>query len=296
MTKPIFTVDTYSDGQRLDNYLRKQRKHIATGQIYKLIRKGQVRINGKRCQPSSKLKTNDQVRVPPFMFFEEVIDKQPVSSDLSSSLLAAVIAEDDNYLVLNKPAGIPVHTGTGHTHGVIEVLQQQSHYQHVLLAHRLDVVTSGCVVLAKSRPALLDFQTQLRARQVKKTYLALLEGTLNVPVTVKQNLAETRINGLKTAVIDPSGKVAETHFEPQKIKAGFSQVLCSPVTGRTHQIRAHAGYLQCPIVGDSQYGGSQRKSLPRAVYLHAWQIAFNGLCFQAPIPHEFEQFWDVVDC
>lgn len=291
MNKPIFTVDEHSDGQRLDNFLRKQRKQISTGQLYKLIRKGQVRVNGKRCQPATKLQKNDQVRVPPFMYFEETRAQPVIAPESMDRLLAAVIAEDDNYLVINKPAGLPVHTGTGHAVGVIEILQQHADYRHLLLAHRLDVVTSGCLVLAKNRQALLNFQAFLKARAVSKTYVALLQGVLSETVTVQQKLAEQRINGIKTAVIADSGKVAETHFKPQAVRAGYSRVECAPVTGRTHQIRAHAAFLNCPIIGDVQYGASHRPDLNRAVYLHAWQISFEDHHFVAPIPDEFERLW-----
>jgi len=291
VNKPIFKVDEHADGQRLDNFLRKQRKQVATGQLYKLIRKGQVRINGKRCQPAAKLKTGDQVRVPPFMFFEESISQPHIPTDLIDRLMAAVITEDNDYLVINKPAGLSVHKGTGHDYGVIEIVQQNDRYSNLLLAHRLDVVTSGCLVLAKNRPALLRFQAALKARQVNKTYLALLEGVLDESVVVNEKLAETRINGIKTTVIDSSGKTAETHFEPLKSRQGVTQVLCSPVTGRTHQIRAHAAYLNCPIVGDTQYGAKQQNNLPRAVFLHAGQIAFDDYLFQAPVDTDFERFW-----
>ena len=291
MTKPIFTVDKHSDGQRVDNFLRKHCKEVTSGQLYKLIRKGQVRINGKRCQPSAKLHNGDLVRVPPFMYFEESSAEPTIPTALINQLLDAVIAEDDDYLVVNKPAGMAVHKGTGHDYGVIDILQQDAKYQHLLLAHRLDVVTSGCLVLAKNRTALLDFQAALKARKVKKTYLALLEGALDNSILVKQNLAETRINNLKTAVIDDKGKTAETHFEPLGHRNGISRVLCSPVTGRTHQIRAHAAYLNCPIVGDTQYGAKPRKNLPRAVFLHAEQIDFSDYSFQAPVDAGFEHFW-----
>jgi len=291
VSKPIFTVDKHSDGQRLDNYLRKQRKQVATGQLYKLIRKGQVRINGKRCQPAAKLTAGDLVRVPPFMFFEEPVSQPQVPDDLSDRIMSAVIAEDDDYLVINKPAGMAVHKGTGHDYGVIEILQQEAAYHNVLLAHRLDVVTSGCLVLAKNRNALLDFQADLKARKVKKTYLALLEGVLDNRVVVKQNLKDSRINNLKTAVVDAAGKTAETCFEPQIVKKSITRVLCAPVTGRTHQIRAHAAYLNCPIVGDTQYGAKQRKHLSRDVYLHAGEIAFADYLFRVSPPPEFDRFW-----
>lgn len=291
MDKPIFNIDRHSEGQRLDNFLRKQRKNLTTGQLYKLIRKGQIRINGKRCQPSAKLQNGDLVRVPPFIYFEEPQTQIKLPAKTVDCLMASIIAEDQDYLVINKPAGMAVHKGTGHDYGVIEILQHRPAYQHLLLAHRLDVVTSGCLVLAKNRTALLNFQATLKARKVQKTYLALLEGVLEEPRVVQKNLAETRINNLKTAVIDANGKPAETRFEPQKVNRGVTEVLCFPITGRTHQIRAHAAYLNCPIIGDTQYGAKARNHLPRAVFLHAQQVAFGGYLFQAPTPSEFENGW-----
>lgn len=291
MNKPIFTVDQHSDGQRLDNYLRKQRKHVATGQLYKLIRKGQIRINGKRCQAADKLHAGDLVRVPPFMFFQESDQPLDIPSPIIQQVLSAIIAEDNDYVVVNKPAGMAVHKGTGHDYGVIDILQQERSYRNVLLAHRLDVVTSGCLVLAKNRPALLHFQKKLKARLINKTYIALLQGVLSEPRTVRQNLSETRIHGLKTAVIDATGKTAETHIEPQAIKSGKTWALCSPLTGRTHQIRAHCAFLSCPIIGDSQYGATVQPNLARSVFLHAAEVAFGEKLFQAPTPPEFSQFW-----
>ncbi len=275
----------------MDNFLRKQRKQLTTGQLYKLIRKGQIRVNGKRCQPSVKLKSGDGVRVPPFIYFEENSHKAVIPTDLISAILDAVIAEDDDYLVVNKPAGLAVHKGTCHDYGVIDILQQKARYQHILLAHRLDVVTSGCLVLAKNRTALLNFQAALKARTVNKTYRALLEGVLEEPQVVQKNLAETRINNLKTAVIDANGKPAETRFEPRKVHRDVTEVLCFPITGRTHQIRAHAAYLNCPIIGDTQYGAKARNHLSRSVFLHAQQVAFGDYLFQAPTPSEFENGW-----
>ena len=289
MSKPIFTVDTHADGQRLDNFLLKQRKHVPAGKLYKFIRKGQIRINGKRCRPATKLSDGDQVRVPPFIFFAAP-EKQPdIPVSMVEKLCDRITWENEDYLVVNKPPGLAVHTGTGHEYGVIEILQQQEKYRHILLAHRLDVVTSGCLLLAKNRAALLAFQKLLKNRQVKKTYVALLQGELGKATTVIQPLQETRIQGIKTAVVDQDGKSAKTHIEPLAVHSGITLALCSPVTGRTHQIRAHCAHLKCPTVGDHQYGATPRPDLSRSVYLHARQIAFAGFCFEAAEPASFKQ-------
>lgn len=289
--KPIFLVDNQSDLQRLDNFLLKKCKQAAKSQLYKLIRKGQVRLNGKRCQPSSKIHLGDSVRVPPFLFFDQPTSQFIIKNRDVEKLQQCIISETDDYLVIDKPSGIPVHAGTGHDYGVIDVLLSLQQFATLQLAHRLDVATSGCLVLAKNKPALLSFQQQLQDRTVKKTYSAILKGELTAATTVSQKLMSERINGLKTAIINDQGKDAETHFEAMANKTGYSQVNCHPATGRTHQIRAHAAYLNCPIVGDVQYGAPQESPLPRDLYLHALSIEFEGGQFRTSYPQAFSEFW-----
>lgn len=284
--KPIFTATDNDLGQRVDNYLLKQCKQLDKATCYKLIRKGQIRINGKRIKPLQKLNAGDQVRVPPFVFFVEA-KVVHVPNSVQLKLLKRIIYEDADYLVLNKPAGIPCHTGTGHDYGVIEVIGSISQYKDIQLAHRLDKDTSGCLLLAKNRASLVNFQTAMKNQQVTKSYLAVLEGDLAVSIAVNQPLnTEQRVNGIRHVVISQTGKTAHTTFVPIKRLAEFTLADCQISTGRTHQIRVHAQHLGHSIVGDAQYG-SQTAGLNRKIYLHAHKLKFNHNQWIAPIPKAF---------
>lgn len=286
--KPIFTASENDVGQRVDNYLLKQCKKLNKASCYKLIRKGQIRINGKRIKPSQKLAVNDLIRVPPFVFF---VDQEAVvvPKSVQQQLLASVIFEDTDYLVLNKPAGLPCHTGTGHQFGVIEIINSIEDYGDTQLAHRLDKDTSGCLLLAKNRAALLVFQQALQAQQVNKVYLAVLVGHLHKAVAVSQPLdTEHRVNGIRHVIVSQQGQSAHTEFQPISTAAHLTLARCEISSGRTHQIRAHAKYLKHPVLGDRFYGHKQPK-LPRSLYLHAQQLRFGDRSFTAPMPIEFEQ-------
>lgn len=292
--KPIFIVDSYSDLQRLDNFLLKKCKQAGKSELYKLIRKGQVRVNGKRCQPLSKLQVGDVVRVPPFLFFDQEPKTLVIDHEVVERLQQCIVAENTDYLVINKPPGMAVHVGTGHDYGVIDVLKSIEKYADIQLAHRLDAATSGCLLMAKNKPALIHFQSQLKNRTVIKTYVAILQGALSADVSVQQKLISERINGIKTAKISDQGKTAETRFEVTEVKSSYTIVVCYPATGRTHQIRAHAAYLHCPIVGDIQYGAQPELNLSRDLFLHALSIEFDGGDFTAPYPQAFTAFWNKV--
>lgn len=288
--KPIFVVTENDSGQRLDNYLLKQRKQIPSSNWYKLIRKGQIRINGKRCQPKSKLLSGDQVRIPPGIFFDERTPLK-VSEPEQAQVLSCVVAEDDDYLLINKPAGLPVHAGTGHRLGLMEIITSIPGKEQWQLAHRLDKDTSGCLLLAKHRQALLAFQHAMQHQQVEKTYTALLAGALPEPVTVDQPLnTRHRVNGIRTVVVDQAGQQAVSHFTPLASSAQVSWVRCQIETGRTHQIRAHAQWLGCPVLGDPLYGRAIH-NMPRKLFLHAHELSFPGHRYQVPDPVDFEQIY-----
>ncbi|TDR19378.1 RluA family pseudouridine synthase [Marinicella litoralis] len=286
--KPIFEVTENDVGQRLDNYLMKQRKHIEKSNWYKLIRKGLIRVNGKRVKPLHKLAARDAIRIPASIFFVES-NKAKVDPKWQSDLMQHVVIEDKDYLLLNKPAGLAVHTGTGHKMGVIEIIGSIPGYENTQLAHRLDKDTSGCLLLAKSRQALVRFQSALKTQQVTKTYDALLLGALPAPVTVEQPLfTDHREGGIRTVLVDPRGKPAISHFNPIVIQPSLSWVKCQIETGRTHQIRVHAQYLGCPVLGDSLYGKSD-STLDRSLYLHASSLQFLSRDWQVDVPDVFKQ-------
>ncbi len=290
-------ITTEEDGQRLDNYLLRILKGVPRSHVYRIIRGGEVRVNKKRAKVSSRLCRGDRVRVPPVRTAQS--KEVHVGTRLTQRLDACVIFEDDQLLIVNKPAGIAVHGGSGLSLGMIEALRKTRTDLHYLeLAHRLDKDTSGCLVLAKKRSVLRSIQALLEAREVTKTYWALLlnpwEGkkSVTVDVPLKKN---TLKSGERFVVVTPEGKSSQTGF---KLLENYKQtcwVEARPKTGRTHQIRVHSVCLGHPIVGDQKYG----KDVPiegiystnQRLYLHARAIQFNlngnELVFQADLDEKF---------
>lgn len=284
--KPIFTATQNDAGQRVDNYLLKQCKQLNKASCYKLIRKGQIRINGKRIKPMQKLIANDQVRVPPFVYFVEQKAVE-IPKSIQQQLFETILFEDSDYLVVNKPAGLPCHKGSGHPYGLVEVFKSMDGYSDIQLAHRLDKYTSGCLLLAKNRPALVIFQACLKQHQVKKSYLAVLTGQLEDSITVDQPLdTDNRVNGIRKVVVSTTGKKAKTDFKPIKFNHGVTLTQCDISTGRTHQIRAHAAYIGFPIYGDELYGNRSIGS-SSMIYLHAQKLRFGEYHFNAIEPSTF---------
>lgn len=285
-------------GQRLDNYLIRILKGVPKSHIYRIIRGGEVRINKKRAQVSARLVAGDLVRVPPIRVSEakDVF----VGDALAKRLQECILFEDAGLLVINKPAGIAVHGGSGLSLGVIEALRKtRQDLPYLELAHRLDKETSGCLVLAKKRSVLRSVQALLEAREVQKTYWALLtkpwEGAKKVTVNAALE-KNTLKSGERVVRVKDDGKASETEF---KLLENYQQacwVEASPKTGRTHQIRVHSAYLGHVIVGDEKYGslageveGMDNQS--NRLYLHARSIQFtlNGAkqLFQANVDSRF---------
>ena len=296
-------VDTDHCGQRLDNYLKTVLKGVPLSRIYRIIRKGEVRINKGRARPSNRLQSGDIIRIPPI--------RQAVSADLSTNsqllrlaekLQGTVIYEDEAMLVIDKPAGIAVHGGSGLAGGVIEALRQQAFATRFLeLVHRLDRQTSGCLVLARSRAALLDLQKQIggNERSAKKCYLALLRGLWQggerrVSCRLQNT---TQLSGDRAVVVSDSGKTAESIFSPLSCSDVGSLLKIELLTGRTHQARVHAVACGMPIAGDKKYGDRdfnqqlQSYGLHR-LFLHASSIRIRhpntgkSMLFHAPLPVE----------
>lgn len=285
-------------GQRLDNYLIRILKGVPKSHIYRIIRGGEVRVNKKRAQVSSRLEAGDMVRIPPIRTSEtkEVF----VGDALAKQLKECTIFEDSSLLVINKPAGIAVHGGSGLSLGVIEALRKTRTDLHYLeLVHRLDKETSGCLVLAKKRSALRAIHALLEAREVQKTYWALLTHPWQGKKTVTISAALEKNNlksGERMVFVQEQGKASETDF---KLLENYQQacwVEARPKTGRTHQIRVHSAHLGHVIVGDNKYGsvageveGVDNKH--RRLYLHARSIEFilNGTkqVFQANLDERF---------
>lgn len=275
-------ISLEEDGQRLDNYLIRILKGVPKSHIYRMVRLGEVRVNKKRAKVSSRLCTGDLVRIPPVRTAQE--KEIHVGASLHQRLLESIIYEDEALLVLNKPSGIAVHGGSGLSLGVIEAMRTMRTDLHYLeLVHRLDKETSGCLLLAKKRSMLRKVQALLEARQIQKTYWAILchswigKSTVLVDVALEKNILKS---GERMVMVNPSGKASETAFRLLQNFDKACWVEAIPKTGRTHQIRVHSAYLGHPIVGDQKYGGDvlsigDNKQKKERLYLHARAIQFN---------------------
>ena len=248
-------VDEDNHGQRVDNYLMAQIRDVPRSIIYRIIRKGEVRVNKGRVKPDTRLNTGDEVRIPPVTRKEKPAQVVP-GSRVQSVMQDAVIFENDQMLVVNKPSGIAVHGGSGLDFGLIEVLRAARPEARFLeLVHRLDRDTSGLVMVAKKRSALRYLQDELRHKRIRKHYHALVAG--DWPRTVKK-VSEPLLrfelgSGERRVRVDDTGKDSLTLFRLLESFAGYSLVEASPVTGRTHQIRVHSAWAGHPIAGDDKY-------------------------------------------
>ncbi|WP_419421180.1 RluA family pseudouridine synthase [Legionella sp. D16C41] len=292
-----YTISISDEGQRLDNYLVKTLKGVPRSHIYRIIRGGEVRVNKKRANPSIKLTQGDSIRVPPVRVSQQ--GSIFVSSKLEQQLKDAVIFEDNGLLVINKPAGLAVHGGSGLNLGVIEALRKmRSDLTYLELVHRLDRDTSGCLLIAKKRSVLRAIQAALANHEVTKTYWALLNNPWqgNKIQVVNKSLQKNNLkSGERLVVIDEMGKPSQTSFKLLEnfLEACWAEV--TPKTGRTHQIRVHSAFLGHPIIGDDKYGKSSTKASmiesKLRLYLHARAIQFtlNGKIhrFEADLDDRF---------
>jgi 23S rRNA pseudouridine955/2504/2580 synthase len=273
------------DGQRLDNFLLLQLKGAPRSLVYKLVRSGQVRINGKRAKADSRLAGGDEVRIPPVKL-NEAGEARPVPKGLLDRLAASIVFEDKAILAVNKPSGLATHGGSGISHGLIESLRALRPGEPLELVHRLDRDTSGVIIIAKKRSALLELQALMRAGEDDegpgKRYLALLVGRVpNGTLTVDAPLQKSVLQGGERSVrVDPTGKPSVSHFKVLERRGGHSYCEVRIETGRTHQIRVHAAHLGHPVAGDDKYGDpdankrlAQQVGLKR-LFLHAASIEF----------------------
>lgn len=269
-------------GQRVDNFLLALLKGMPKSHIYRLLRKGEVRVNKKRISAFYRLQADDILRVPP-LFLEEKAKMVPPSKETMALLASRILYEDENLLVINKPSGMSVHGGSTVRVGVVETLRHMyPRLPQLELAHRLDSETSGCLVLAKKRRVLRELHVLLRESKVKKIYYALTKGhwkkaelTVNLPLH-----KDYRDGGKHVVEIKQEGKPALTVFQTKEVfkNASFMEVRLH--TGRTHQIRVHAAHQGHPIAGDDRYGDAEFNKLTRKIglkrmFLHAGNIAFT---------------------
>jgi len=269
-------------GQRIDNFLLKQLKGVPKSRIYRILRRGEVRVNGRRIKPEYRVCRGDTVRIPPVRTGEERQRGMP-GERLLQLIAAHVLYEDTSFLVLNKPAGVAVHGGSGISFGVIEALRAlRPDARFLELAHRLDRDTSGCLVVAKRRSALRAFHELLRDGGIEKHYLALVKGRweggqrrIDAPL-----LKNVLSSGERVVRVDPNGKEALSIFQPIAITETATLVRVRLVTGRTHQIRVHAASVGHPIAGDEKYGDTafNRQMVGhglRRLFLHASELRFT---------------------
>ncbi|WP_156504475.1 MULTISPECIES: RluA family pseudouridine synthase [unclassified Oleiphilus] len=278
----LVTITEKNETQRIDNFLLSACKGVPKSKIYRVIRKGDVRINKKRCKPETKLQLGDIVRVPPMHTTNSVNGQVKVSDSLSQALKDSVLYEDDQLLVINKPSGLAVHGGSGVNLGLIEALRTKyPEHQFLELVHRLDRDTSGAVLIAKSRPALKALHAQFRDDTVNKIYhLAVFGKWPKYKVMVDAPLRKNELkSGERMVVVSADGKPSQTKFSILNRSDKFTLVEAKPITGRTHQIRVHAAFSKHPIVGDVKYiqnlvedqGGMEKARL----MLHARAIEFD---------------------
>lgn len=280
----LVQVDPEREGQRIDNFLAGQLKGAPRSLIYRLLRTGQVRINGKRAKPESRLAGGDQVRIPPMRLDEPGTEKLPPAGMLAR-LEAAIVYEDARLLALNKPSGVASHGGSGIGFGAIETLRALRPNQSLELVHRLDRDTSGLLVIAKKRSALTELQALMREEAgagLTKRYLALLcgrvpDGVMTVDAPLHIGL---RQGGERHVQVHPQGKPSTSHFRVLERRGGHSYCEVRIETGRTHQIRVHARHLGHPVAGDDKYGDEALNRRLRdqiglkRLFLHAASLEF----------------------
>jgi 23S rRNA pseudouridine955/2504/2580 synthase len=280
----VVRVEPDRAGQRLDNFLLGQLKGAPRSLVYKLVRSGQVRVNGGRAKAERRLEAGDEVRIPPVRI-DDPADKGSPARGLLEAMEASIVFEDARLLAINKPSGIASHGGSGVSFGVIETLRSLRPGQPLELVHRLDRDTSGLMVLAKKRSALTELQALLREDHgagIEKRYLALLlgrlpDGTLSVDAPLHVGL---RQGGERHVQVNGNGKPSLSHFKVIERIGGQSYCEVRIETGRTHQIRVHARHLGHPVAGDDKYGDEAANKRLRdnaglkRLFLHASTLSF----------------------
>ena len=296
-------VDAQACGQRIDNFLAAYLKGVPHARIYRLLRRGEVRVNRGRVRWHHRLSPGDVVRIPPVRVAEPRPQKAPAEKK-QRIIERAILHEDDGLIVLNKPAGWAVHGGSGLDFGVIECLRAaRPDAGRMELVHRLDRDTSGCLLVAKRRRVLASLHEALRKERVRKRYLALVRGDFGSRRRRSEAplLREHRRSGERIVRVHADGKRSVTDFVPVDVGNVASLVIAQPRTGRTHQIRVHAADLHMPLAGDEKYGDrgfnrSMRSHGLKRLFLHAASIAVHTgqdrMEFEAPLGPELAAVLD----
>ncbi len=274
-------IDEDMAGQRIDNFLRNQLKSIPKSMVYRILRKGEVRVNKKRIKAEYKLAAGDVVRIPPVTIEAKADEAAAPSTKLNkvAELEHCILHEDDHVLILNKPSGTAVHGGSGLKFGAIEALRAlRPEARFLELVHRIDRDTSGILLVAKKRSALRHLQAQFREKTVQKYYFALVMGEWkNSCKVVNAPLLKNEVNSIVR--VNPNGKPSETRFKILEKFAQATLIQASPITGRTHQIRVHTQYTGHPIAWDDRYGDRRFDAYTAQfgidrLFLHAANIRF----------------------
>ncbi len=302
------SVDFSQAGRRIDNFLQLQLKGVPKTRIYQMIRKGEVRVNGSRVKQNHRVDEEDVVRIPPVKLPESSQEAIYFSNKIITLIEASLLYEDDALLVINKPSGLVVHSGSGQKAGVIEYLRHmRPELKFLELAHRLDRDTSGCLILVKQPNVLKQVQNVLKDHTIEKHYLAFVKGHLRESnFEVSQPLRKNTLSsGERIVRVDANGKHAVSRFNRLHQFNLGSLVEVELITGRTHQIRVHSHYMGHPIAMDSKYGDKEfnkrvKKFGLKRMFLHAHTMLLplpnytEPLHLEAPLNHDLEQFLERI--
>ncbi len=302
----VLVIAADDAGQRIDNYLIRHLKGVPKSRIYRILRKGEVRVNKGRIDAAYRLQSGDQVRIPPVRIGES----RPVQpgGGAVERLRDAVLYEDERLLILNKPSGMAVHGGSGVSFGVIEAMRHlRPELKSLELVHRLDRETSGCLLLAKRRSTLRQLHELVRSNAMDKRYLALLcgawkGGDRHIDAPLLKNVLRS---GERQVRVDAQGKPSATRFHPLSVYTDAALVEAQLMSGRTHQIRVHAAHMGYPVAGDPKYGDEQCNRTLRALglkrlFLHAHLLAFTlpeprrEIHVSAPLDDELKTVLDAL--
>ncbi len=282
----MIRITGQQEGQRIDNFLFNQLKGVPKTRIYKMLRKGEVRVNKGRIKPTYRIQAEDQVRIPPVTVSQS---NSSVSASLTKvqDLESRIIYESERLLIINKPSGMAVHGGSGESFGVIEGLRSlRPDAPFLELVHRLDKLTSGCLMIAKRRSTLRHLHEQLRNHTIRKTYHCWVHGQWPARLQKAEESIKTvrYANGDRRSVVDATGKESKTLFRVLNSRQEYTLLEAKPYSGRMHQIRVHCQFHGHPICGDPKYTSSDYDNKPfNRLYLHAHELVFTERPEEAPI-------------
>jgi 23S rRNA pseudouridine955/2504/2580 synthase len=303
----LHTITDEEAGQRIDNFLMRHFKSVPRSRVYRLLRKGEVRVNRKRVDAEYRLAGGDEVRLPPVRIEAREAPERP-STSLLELIEKAVIYQDKHLLVIDKPSGVAVHGGSGLSFGVIEALRASRPRETLELVHRLDRDTSGCLLVARDRATLTALHAMIRDGGMEKTYLALVAGSWQLGTKrIDAPLAtDAREHGERHVRVERGGKASVSNFKPVQFFGPLATLMEVGIpTGRTHQIRVHAVHAGHPLLGDDKYGDRERNAELKGmglkrIFLHAQSVAFewpgSGVPFHVstPLPADLAAVLDAI--